>query len=542
VPGDTTQNGFTLQRTTSVSGPFTTVASIDNCAGMVTYSDTALTSSTTYYYQIQATSASNGSSGSSNVASAETDNTPTITYISPSYVLKGSTTPFTLTVNGSNFVSGYTVQVGGSTRTTTFVNASQLTASLTSTDLGTAAALAITVANGSSSVSNTQTLNVVANNTPTITSLSVSSLMEGSPAFDLTVNGTGFVTGSPVKIGGSSRTTTFYGPTELVAWIPATPDLATAANLAVTVANPSPGTTSAAATLAVDNPLPTITSIGPTTTATGAQFNLTVTGSGFVSGSAIMVGTHSITATFNPSTPTVLTATVPGADIPTSGTVNVTVVNSGPIPADAWVKVVSWVKDLVNALKEQSGERDSVFMLDCNPSFAIYTQLALVASENLVVPFTADDSSRRAIENVVALLYGIGRPDAASCARISFAKRAKEEGVSVPKLHSFVSNRVTLYEGVASRAFKAASKTIKSAMDQIYNTHRSLFADPKIAPSKSFVEVPDYHSASIVISMTGTPLNRLVAGPHTLVGERIQINPGPLANYRNALNKFVDHL
>ena len=330
VPGDSTQNGFTLQRATSVSGPFTTVASIDNCASMFTYTDTGLASSTTYYYQVFATSILNGSSGSSNVAGASTDNTPTITYISPSYVLKGTTTPFTLTVNGSNFNSSSVVQVGGSAHATTLANG-VLSATLTSADLGTAAQLAITVANTSpsSSVSNTQTLNVVANNTPTITSLSVPSLMEGSPAFDLTVNGTGFVTGSTVKIGGSARTTTFYGPNELVAWIPAS-DLVTAANLAVTVANPSPGTTSSSSTLAVTNPMPQITSINPTTTATGAQFSLTVTGTNFVNGSVIMVGTHSVTATFNPSTPTVLTATVPGSDIPTAATVNVTVVNSGP--------------------------------------------------------------------------------------------------------------------------------------------------------------------------------------------------------------------
>jgi hypothetical protein len=333
VPGDTTQNGFTLQRATSVSGPFTTVASIDNCASMFTYTDTGLASSTTYYYQIQATSTSNGSSGSSNVASASTDNAQTITYISPSYVLVSTTTLPTLTVNGSNFVNGNAVQVGGSARTTTFVSANQLTAVLTTTDLGSVRALAITVGTGSTPLSNTQTLNVVANNTPTITSLSVSSLMEGSPAFDLTVNGTGFVTGAMVKIGGSARTTTFYGPNELVAWIPAT-DLTTAANLSVTVANPSPGTTSAAATLAVDNPMPSISSISPTTTATGAQFTLTVTGTNFVSGSVIMVGTHSVAATFTPPTPPsstgTLTATVPGTDISTSGTVNITVVNSGP--------------------------------------------------------------------------------------------------------------------------------------------------------------------------------------------------------------------
>ena len=88
---------------------------------------------------------------------------------------------------------------------------------------------------------------------------------------------------------------------------------------------------------------------------------------------------------------------------------------------------------LTFALRKRSGNRDALFILDCNPSFAIYTQLALAAAENLVVPFTPDDSSRRAVENVVALLYGHGISDSKieTYARINFANRAKR-GLDVP--------------------------------------------------------------------------------------------------------------
>lgn len=212
------------------------------------------------------------------------------------------------------------------------------------------------------------------------------------------------------------------------------------------------------------------------------------------------------------------------------------------VPMDAWKQVLSWIKDLLAALREKSGDRDALFIIDCNPSFAIYTQLAMVAAEYVVVPFTADDSSRRAIENVVALTYGVGDPHTAIYARISFSKRAKEDGVDIPKLHTFVSNRVTLYEGKASKAFEAVSKTIKKTMDAIHAKHRNLFANPQYLPSKNFIEVPDYHSACIVSALTGTPLHKLKAGPRTILDERIQINPGPLKGYRDALEKFVDCL
>ena len=212
------------------------------------------------------------------------------------------------------------------------------------------------------------------------------------------------------------------------------------------------------------------------------------------------------------------------------------------IPVDAWKQVINWIAELIAILRRRSGDRDPIFIIDCNPSFAIYTQLAIAAAQYIVVPFTADDSSRRAIENVVALLFGIGDPHTVSYARISFARRAKDEGLVLPTLHTFISNRVTLYEGRASKAFAAVSKTISKTMDEIYKSHRVIFANPQEAPSKSFVEVPDYHAASIVAAMTATPLHILTPGPKHVAGERIQINVGPLTRYRKALAQFVSRL
>lgn len=213
------------------------------------------------------------------------------------------------------------------------------------------------------------------------------------------------------------------------------------------------------------------------------------------------------------------------------------------IPVDAWKMVVCWIRDLTNALREHSGDRDAIFLIDCNPSFAVYTQLALVASSYVIVPFTADDSSRRAIENVVALLYGIANDAHTSqYARISFAKRASEDGIKPPTLHTFVSNRVTMYEGKPSKAFEVSNQRIKKTVQGIYSKRRSIFSTPGNDPTINFIEIPDYHSASVVASTTGTPLHKLKAGPWLLDAERVQINKGPLENYRSALSKFVDSL
>jgi cellulose biosynthesis protein BcsQ len=213
-----------------------------------------------------------------------------------------------------------------------------------------------------------------------------------------------------------------------------------------------------------------------------------------------------------------------------------------PIPADAWKKVLEWVRDLCKALAVRSGKRDAIVLIDCNPSFSIYTQQALVAADNLIVPFTADDSSRRGIENVMALLYGVGQGEMIEYAKINFARRAESEGVDTPKLHTFVSNRVTLYGETASRAFKIAAKSIKQTVGQIHGEHRTLFQAGRQGTESMFVEVPDYHSACIVSTVTGTPIHVLKPGPRTINGERVQINKDPLNRYRTALGDFTSRL
>ena len=62
----------------------------------------------------------------------------------------------------------------------------------------------------------------------------------GSPAFTLTVNGTGFVSGSVVNWNASARATTFVNSSQLTATVLAT-DVAVAETGTVTVTSPAPG-------------------------------------------------------------------------------------------------------------------------------------------------------------------------------------------------------------------------------------------------------------------------------------------------------------
>jgi hypothetical protein len=105
---------------------------------------------------------------------------------------------------------------------------------------------------------------------PALSSLSPSSATVGGPAFTLTVNGSGFVSGSVVRWNGTARTTTFVNATQLRAAIPAS-DIAAGESAQVTVVNPAGGGTSNPLTFTINVNLsvsPTTIQVGGTVTAT----------------------------------------------------------------------------------------------------------------------------------------------------------------------------------------------------------------------------------------------------------------------------------
>lgn len=212
-----------------------------------------------------------------------------------------------------------------------------------------------------------------------------------------------------------------------------------------------------------------------------------------------------------------------------------------PLPADAWAKVMRWLVDLVRAFSDASNATDVVTFVDCNPSFSIYTQIALCSAENLIVPFTADDSSRRGIENVFALLYGLASSELQGYARLSFSKRATDDGIDLPRIHTFVSNRATFYRGKPSSAFEAKSAPIKALVEQTASAGKRHFVNFQ-ALTDLFAEMPDYHSVAVVASSEGCPLSRLQSGHHTIDGEIVQVNMVAISKYTKAIAKLVKRL
>jgi len=259
---------------------------------------------------------------------------PAITSLSASTTSSNSTpscsaSGFTLTVTGTNFVSASLVNWNGSTRATTFVSPTQLTALISAPDIASAGPANVTVTNfavTSNSVPFTVSAPSGSLPVPAITSLSPSTATAGDVGFTLSVTGSNFVPCSVVQWSGAMRFTTYVSSTQLQAAISKT-DIGPAGSVPVTVFNPSPGGgTSNAISFSIVAPV--ISSISPASTPFCAPtgLTLTATGTGFVNGLVVNWNGSPRVTTFVNSTE--LQAAITSADTAFSGTAAVTVSSS----------------------------------------------------------------------------------------------------------------------------------------------------------------------------------------------------------------------
>jgi trimeric autotransporter adhesin len=277
-----------------------------------------------------------GLSGSATLVVAAANPVPTVTSISPSSVMTGTTAnnQLTLTVDGTNFVPTSLARLNGSERTTFFVSATRLTVSLLPLDAELGGIKTLTVFNSppQGGTSNGVAF-TVQNPVPTVTSLSPPSAIAGDAPIMLTVSGVAFVPNTVVQWNGHDVPTQYDSNTSVTAAI-SSADLASAGSFPVRAINPAPngGTSSALNfTLATrtTNPQPIVTALTENQAPAGwPGMALGMTGSGFVG---------STTARFNGAlrqttvlSSTTLQASIPPQDLANVGTFSVTVENGSP--------------------------------------------------------------------------------------------------------------------------------------------------------------------------------------------------------------------
>lgn len=203
-----------------------------------------------------------------------------------------------------------------------------------------------------------------------------------------------------------------------------------------------------------------------------------------------------------------------------------------PGPDDAWARVHLWIRDLITDVQQSWNVRESTVFVDCNPSFGIYTEMALSASDRLIIPFSADGSSRRAVRTVLSLLYGVMRRPGAE--RSEFYRRSEEFRLRVPRIYCYVGNRMTQPNLSSAKAFRTVVNEIGAEIRSVWQTNPNVFQvhpTGTAAPStqKAFremfqAEIVDANTASVVSGALGIPIIALNAGTHDLAGKKIQVN------------------
>ncbi|MEQ1895818.1 MAG: ParA family protein [Vicinamibacterales bacterium] len=205
---------------------------------------------------------------------------------------------------------------------------------------------------------------------------------------------------------------------------------------------------------------------------------------------------------------------------------------TNPGPQDAWRIVHTWMSDLIDdVVTSWNGDPHTVFV-DCNPSFSIYTELALSASDRLIVPFSADGSCKRAVRAVLALVYGINRQ--AGQQQSEFYLSSQRYRMSVPALYMYVGNRLTQSSQTSAAAFKTVVNEIGEEIFAVWQANANLFSvhptgAPVPANKRAFkamfqYEVNDANTASVVSGTCGIPIARLTAGMRNVLGKNVMVN------------------
>lgn len=220
---------------------------------------------------------------------------------------------------------------------------------------------------------------------------------------------------------------------------------------------------------------------------------------------------------------------------------------TNPGPPDAWRLVHGWISDLIADVRQSWDVTDSTVFIDCNPSFSIYTEMAMSTADRLIIPFSADGSSKRAVRAVLSLLYGITRVKGQE--QSEYFLNTQRWKMTTPKIYCYVGNRLTQANSASAKAFKTVVLEIGKEIFDVWRASPNMFfVHPTGQPlPRSQVEfrrmfqeeINDANTASVVSGGLGIPISNLSAGSKILAGRRIVVNQTQVDKQKPNMRKFV---
>lgn len=209
-----------------------------------------------------------------------------------------------------------------------------------------------------------------------------------------------------------------------------------------------------------------------------------------------------------------------------------------------WVDIHSIIKKLTD---RQINEKPTTYFIDTNPSFSVYTQIAILSGEHLLVPINADDSSIFAITGLFNLIWGAEKLHPVY-GNYTFAAKVNSFDIERPKIALLLGNRFTQKKG-AAHAFKALSNEAVQKMYEEYrkNPDRFISTDSDINERDHFesefsVELRDFNSAGVVAANQGMPLSKMNKHEYQVYGEKIQVSKEQRELCKKAILGLVSRL
>ena len=206
------------------------------------------------------------------------------------------------------------------------------------------------------------------------------------------------------------------------------------------------------------------------------------------------------------------------------------------------------------------GDSDWVVFIDTNPSFSIFTEMAIVAAQRLIIPTNADDFSREAIKATLSLVYGYTSDENLGKfydETVTFSYKAKMFDVLLPKICLIIHNRQTWYNGRPAKAYSLMAESIFKVVFSAYKRHKRMFEQKPGLPSSTVtdesdgyavaefycVNIQDFHTVGVVALHTGCPLAKF--GPSMeipLLEGTVSLNQKQINTCKECLQNLVTRL
>ena len=253
---------------------------------------------------------------------------PQLQTLSPTFLPVGN---FTIKVGGANFVKGSKVLFAGTALTTTYVGATQLTATGTATSAQVGTTVKIVVENpdpGKSDSTASMNVQVGAAGQVSVQVIPPTTQITAGSTFQYrtAVNGAGGNTAVKWAINGIAGGNATLGTISAGGLYTAPATVPTPNTIQVTATSLADTTATNSGTATLTNPSPVVNAVLPTTIPVG-NFTLSVSGQKFAPGAVVSFGGTFLTTTFVSSTQLSATGTATSAQ---AGTVQVTVINPDP--------------------------------------------------------------------------------------------------------------------------------------------------------------------------------------------------------------------